>query len=78
MADLWDLEEIVSMLKAQEKMQDILEKQENEITELREENRILSENLDESMSLNTQLTRQINVLNGQIEKLQEQISTLRS
>lgn len=78
MADLWDLAEIVSMLKAQEKMQDILEEQENEITELREENRILSENLDESMSLNTQLTRQISVLNGQIEKLQEQISTLRS
>ena len=46
--------------------------------ELMDENRRLKENLNESMSLNEQLTNQVQKLNLQIEKLQSQIKELQN
>ena len=62
MNDIRNLEEILEILKVQEKMQDILEQQQAEIDTLQEQ-------LEESLQLNYQLTRQN-------KKLQEQINAL--
>ena len=62
MNDIRNLEEILEILKVQEKMQDILEQQQAEIDSLQEQ-------LEESLQLNYQLTRQN-------KKLQEQINAL--
>ena len=78
MGELKNLEEILEMLNAWEQMQDILEKQQDEIEELLSKNRRLKEQLDESMSLNEQLTAQVKRLNGQNQKLMEQIRELKS
>ncbi len=62
MNDTKNLEEILEILKVQEKMQNILEQQQTEIDSLKEQ-------LEESLQLNDQLTRQN-------RKLQEQINAL--
>lgn len=62
MNDIKNLEEILEILKVQEKMQIILEQQQAEIDSLKEQ-------LEESLQLNDQLTRQN-------RKLQEQINVL--
>ena len=78
MNDLKNLEEVLELLKAQEEMQDILEKQQDEIEEIMAENWSRQEQLDESMSLNNMLKRQNQTLQGQNEALQTQISELLS
>ena len=70
MNDLKNLEEVLEMLKAQEDMLDILERQQNEIEKGNSERKLLQEQLDGSMQLNGQLMKQIEKLKGQIRELQ--------
>ena len=70
MNDLKNLEEVLEMLKAQEDMMDILERQQNEIEKGNSERKLLQEQLDGSMQLNGQLMQQIERLKGQIRELQ--------
>lgn len=69
MNDLKNLEEVLEMLKAQEDLMDILERQQNEIEKGNSERKLLQEQLDGSMQLNGQLMKQIEKLKGQIVEL---------
>ena len=71
MDDIKNLVDIVEILKLQEQMQEILEKQQAEIEGLYLENSSLKEQLDESLQLNEQLTRQNKTLQKQINELSD-------
>lgn len=70
MNDIKNLEELLEILKAQEEMQGILEKQQAEIEELYRIKNSLEEQLEESLQLNEQLTKQNRELQKQINELQ--------
>ncbi len=70
MNDIKNLEELLEILKAQEEMQGILEKQQAEIEELYRIKNSLEEQLEESLQLNEQLTKQNRKLQKQINELQ--------
>ena len=78
MNDLKNLEEVLDILNAQDQMVEIMEKQQEELED--KERIILSmkEELDESMSLNEQLTIQNKTLSEQNEKLITQMKKLQS
>ena len=70
MDDLKNLEELLEILKAQEQMQDLLERQQAEIDSLQEQlEESLKEQLEESLKLNEQLTTQNKRLQEQIDEL---------
>ena len=59
MDDLKNLEDVLEMLRVQEQMQEILEKQQDEIEELRMENRSLKEQLDEVLDTLTEREQKV-------------------
>ena len=56
----------------------LLEDQQTDIESLQAENRQIQEELDESLNLNEQLSRQIKTLIAQKERLEEQLATLQN
>ncbi len=68
----------MEILTKQEAMMSLLEDQQTDIESLQAENRQIQEELDESLNLNEQLSRQIKTLIAQKERLEEQLATLQN